>query len=424
MSILLHPYQPFPKPLPPVPSENLGPFCLEIDGKWIPYLLGAISALAVEQSWQSDVFRSSGEARNLLSEFARAVACATPGPNGIEMECEMGCCIRVFNGVLQVFSCGEWQDVPGGNIKEIAAGAGQPAQDTPQPGAGECESFIGKVLFFGRWLLPVPVSEGDVITVTNALGAATDYIIDFPEWRCADGTLFIAGGCVNGTAIFDGGDPDPSIHHGNLIAFDGTNYYDCGNAANSMTATITIPSGVTNANLVFMLNYAGPAGAGDCTFDVRICKASENVERFTHIFDLRTGLHGMSITLVGATAPLSSWVAGVGVQVDNPSGLSGQGSMRVGRTSPRTLHNVTLQAVVDSPTDLVGANGVYNMPTSDPLQGSPSEYYIDVASGPHNFSHAFAFTSDAFMAQYNATPHPSTSTIIQMIISADGSDPF
>ncbi len=174
-----------------------------------------------------------------------------------------------------MFSCGEWTDVPGPGGRSVANGS-QPAQGAPQPAAGECESFIGKVLFFGRWLLPVPVSSGDIVTVTNALGAATDYIQDFPDWRCGDGTIFIAGGCVNGTETFNGGDPAPAIHHGNLIAFDGTNYYDCGPAANGLTATVLILPGITDQNLVFMLNFAGPAGAGDNSFDVRICKQAAN----------------------------------------------------------------------------------------------------------------------------------------------------
>lgn len=274
MSILFHPYQPFPKPLPPVPVENQGPFCLEIDGKWIPYLLGAVSALAVDQTWQADQYRATGEARNLLGQLASAIACAVDARHGVEMEDCMGCCIRWSDaGILQVLSCGEWVDVPGPGSMP-GGNYNQPAQGVPQPGAGECESFIGKVIFFGRWLLPVPVSTGDIVTVTNAFGATTDYLIDGLRWNCGDGTEFFASGCLTGSEYFDGSDPAPAFHHGNLIAFDGTNYYDCGPAANSLTATINIPPGITDQNLTFLINAPGPAGAGDLTFDVRICKGT------------------------------------------------------------------------------------------------------------------------------------------------------
>lgn len=272
MSILFHPYQPFPKPLPPVPNENLGPFCLEIDGKWIPYLLGAISTLAIDQTWESDEFRSTGEARNLLGEFARAVKCAIDNAHGVEMDDCMGCCIRWSEaGILEVFSCGEWVPVPGPGSAISISGPTTPPNPNP-PAAGECQNFIGKVRFFGRWLLPVMVSTGDQITVTNADGITTDYIIDFPVWRCPDGDVFVLTGCVTGTEIFNASDPAPAFHHANLIGFDGTNYYDFGLAADSMPVTITIPPGITDQNFVLLINSPGPAGDGDVSFDIKICK--------------------------------------------------------------------------------------------------------------------------------------------------------
>lgn len=283
MNFQSRPYQVFPKPVPPLPVGQLGAVCITFDKKWLPYLLGAISQLAIDRTWESQNERSTGEARNLLDLFAGALACPEPEPGGLEMDDCMGCCIRIQDGKLQVLSCGEWTTVPGGDLSELIGGTGSPAQGAPQPDAGGCESFKGKVLFFGRWLLPVPVSTNDVITVTNALGSTTDYIVDFPAWRCGDGTVFFAGGCVSGTEIFAGGDPAPAFHHGNLIAFDGTNYYDCGPAANSMTATITIPAGITNQNLTFLINAPGPAGAGDISFDVRICKAAAGPIFLTYV---------------------------------------------------------------------------------------------------------------------------------------------
>jgi hypothetical protein len=274
MTFPKHPYQAIPEPLPPPPLTSAGAFCLTVDGKWIPYLLAVAKTLAIERTWLSDSQRVTDEARNLISAIMGAKPCETPAEGGTEVEDCMGCCIRIFEGKLQTFNCGVWTTIEGGDLTALAAGAPQPAQGAPQPEPGGCEQFIGKVFFYGRWLLPVPVSTNDVITVTNALGATTDYLVDLGVWRCGDGNVFFAGGCVNATETFNAGDPAPAFHHGNLIAFDGTNYYDCGPAANSLTATITIPAGISDANLQFLINSEGPAGAGDMSFDVRICKSA------------------------------------------------------------------------------------------------------------------------------------------------------
>jgi hypothetical protein len=421
--LLLHPYSPFPKPVRP-PSENLGDFCLTLDRKWIPYLLGAIAVLAIDTTWQYDIDRVTGEARNLLDLIMQAPTCEIPSQGGTEVDDCMSCCIRIRDGKLQVFSCGEWTTVEGGDLLALAAGASQPAQGQPQPGPGDCESFIGKAIFFGRWLLPVPVSTGDVIKVTNAFGATTDYIVDFPAWRCPDGTEFIANGCVTGTEITNAGDPDPSIPHAALVGFDGTNYYDCSAAANGMTATITIPSGIVNGNFVFLINSEGPAGAGDVSFDARICKASASVARFSHTFDLRASAAGFNITVPGAVPPLAAWIPGVGVQVHNPSGVGGSGALRVARATPRTLHNTVLRVIANTTADPIGNNGVYNMPASNPIAGVPIEFFPNNAHPTVDTTKTFTVDCDAFMVEFDAIFAGDTDTVVTIIISADGTDPF
>jgi len=265
-----YPYLPFGEPIP-APLSDVGQLCLTIDAKWKPYLVGLLKTLLIDRTWESDELRATGEASLLLEEILLADFCKVEQP-GVESEDCMGCCIRWSDGgVLQVFSCGEWTDVPGAGPRALANGS-QPAQGAPQPAAGECENFIGKVLFFGRWLVPVPVSTGDQITVNNTLGATTDYIHDFPGWKCGDGTEFIGGGCLSESAGFNAGDPAPAFHHANLIGFDGTNYYDFGESANATPVTITILPGISNVNFSILINSEGPAGAGDLSFDLRVCK--------------------------------------------------------------------------------------------------------------------------------------------------------
>lgn len=286
------PYQVFPSPIPPPPSGQTVAVCLEIDSKWIPYLLGCISQLAIERTWESDQERATGEARNLLSLFAGAKACPINVNFGVEMEDCMGCCIRWSDaGILQVLSCGEWVDVPGPGSQVSISGPSQGKNPNP-PGPGQCQNFIGKVRFFGRWVLPSLVSSGDQITVNNADGITSDYVIDFPAYRCPDGTEFIISGCLNGSEVFNGSDPAPAFHHGNLIGTDGTNFYDFGQAADAMPVTITIPAGITDQNFFLLINAPGPAGDGEVSFDVQICKAQALPIGITYAFG--TGPAGVS----------------------------------------------------------------------------------------------------------------------------------
>lgn len=424
MSSPRHPYQPFPVSLDPVPLHNEGLFCLELDGKWIPYLLGAVSVLAAETTWKSDIERCTGEARNLLSVFASAKACQKTPVDGVEMDDCMSCCIRVNNGILQVFSCGEWQDIPGGNIAAIAGGSGNPVQSVDQPSAGQCRDFMAKVLYGGRWLLPVPVSTGDVITVTNALGATSGYVNDVYEWRCGDGLLFIAGGCLNGSAVTDGTNPMPSAPRDALIAFDGTNYYDCSDAANSLPVTITIPSGITNGNLFFLVNNDSIAGAGDLQFNVSICKASSSVPRFTHTFDLRTGLHGLSIASSGAVAPLASYVPGTGVTVNNPSAVTGQGILAVGMATPRTLSNVVIRWTGSNDSSGFGEHGIFNMSGPDPFSSTTLESFPTSATPAIDETAALTLDCDAFRINNSADHAGDNATIVLIQVTADGADPF
>jgi hypothetical protein len=266
------PYQAIPEPLPPPSLEDLGGFCLTVDGKWIPYLIAAIKTLAIERTWLSDSQRVTDEARNLMAAIASAKPCETFVQGGTELgEC-MSCCIRVSDGKIQTFNCGVWETIEGGDIAALIGGQSAAAQGAPQPPPGGCEQFLGKVIYGGRWLLPVPVSSGYTFVVTNALGATSGYIHDGLTYRCGDGLLFLAGGCVFGSETFDGGNPMPSAPRDALIAFDGTNYYDCSPAANSLPAEFTVPPGITEANLVLLINNQDVGGAGDLSFDIRVCK--------------------------------------------------------------------------------------------------------------------------------------------------------
>lgn len=220
MNFPKHPYQPFPEAIPAPPIIGLGPVCLTFDAKWIPYLLGAISTLAVERTWKDDNERASGEAMNLLSLFAGALPCSNPAPGGTEVEDCMGCCLRVHEGHLQAFSCGVWADIEGGDLNAlIGKTAGAPESSGPIPtdeSVSNCvnvpaDSFIP----FGA-----AVGPGYTVEVTERRGQwsdGTDTIFEIFDWYCSNGAASLVGACA-GVTHTESGDPLPTAPHMCLIA--------------------------------------------------------------------------------------------------------------------------------------------------------------------------------------------------------------
>lgn len=422
MNFPKYPYVPFDEPIP-APQPDRGALCFSIDAKWKPYLVGLLKTLLVERTWSEDKEIATGEASLLLEAIITADFCVVEQP-GIQMEEDMSCCIRWGdNGQLQVFSCGEWTDVPGKGTRALANGS-QPADGAPQPDPGGCEQFFGLVAYGGRWRLPVPVNTGDTVEVSDATGAVQGYTTDIVIWRGANGLWSLGGVLVAGTELFDGLNPLPLVPRDALIAWDGTNYYDCSDAANGGSTTLTIGAGVVNGNLMFLVNQNLDFGTGDFSFQTRMCKQSDSVTRFTHTFDLRLSAAGFNITVPGAVAPLASFVPGVGVQVNNPSGVGGSGALRVARATPRTLQNTVIRVIASTTPDPIGNNGTYNMPAANPIAGAPIEFFPNNAYPTVDTTANFTQDCDAFMAEFDAIFAGNTDTIIQIIVSADGTDPF
>jgi hypothetical protein len=267
----MFPYQPIDKKIA-TPGNDTGRVCFSFDGKWLPIMFGLLQTLQMPQTWQ-DPDTGINESSLLIQDFMTAALCANNVQMGRESECDcMGCCLRWSDtGMLQQFVCGEWVDVPGNPTAALANGS-QPATGAPQPAPGGCEEFLGKVQYGGRWLLPVPINSGDTLRVSGCTGATTDYALTELLWRCGDGLIFFGGTCVEGSSILDPSAPMPSAPQQALIAFDGTNYYNCAVAADGLPVDITIPPGITDKSLVFLVNDEVTFGAGDLSFSVRVCK--------------------------------------------------------------------------------------------------------------------------------------------------------
>jgi len=270
MNFPKYPYQPFDEPIPP-PLADRGAVCFAVDAKWRPYLVGLLKTLLVDQTWESSINQAIGEASQLLEEILTADFCIVQQP-GIESEECMGCCLRWQDGVLQVFSCGDWVDVPGTPGGVPGPGGSTLPPSGGQPGAGECREYNLLLNANMATILPIQVSTGDTVQVSNFKGAWSDA---FPDpftaiWYCTNGAVYALGLC-SGSQHTEGGDPLPTAPHMGLIAEVGGigTFLDF-----SLDGVIQgIPAGVTDENLTFIPNDSTPAdNLGGVSFHVKVCK--------------------------------------------------------------------------------------------------------------------------------------------------------
>lgn len=340
MSEYLPPFLSLDVPIKP-PGPDEGPVCFQFDAKWIPYILAVLKTLTLDGVYASDQDAAKGAASELLEIFMGAGICSpTTDLNGLGSEDCMGCCIRMRNGILQVLQCGEWVPVDGWDINAVTGN--QPGAGSPQPAPGACQTFQGKITPVESWLLPVPVSAGDQITVTNLFGTWSPSAFT-GIWICPDGNLYFAGNCIEGTGSIDTGAPDPTAALNGTVMWDGTNYYDVSNAANVDTpVVVTILPGIVNKQLIVRCNFhGGVEPSGEVTFSIEVCKAVPT--NWTHTFDFVTNASGfVPLSLGAGTAGV--WSAGVG-WVESDEGPDGPTYSRACYIS---LTGFTPTATIDS----------------------------------------------------------------------------
>jgi len=218
-----HPVSSFPVPVPPPNVDpDVGPFAtVRINCAWLPYIRGALFQLGLQSTWQgslADVNLAQDRANQLIGMFLgqNPGDCGVPElavNNGVGCGCgddDMGCCLRVENGQLQMFCCGVWTDVPGANFN----GGGQPGAPQPQPApAGGKQAYCFVLQADGRVLLPTLVNSGDTLFIASFGGATSDSDAPVvPDWRCATGLPYVLGACF-GTFSYHGG-KSPTVNSG------------------------------------------------------------------------------------------------------------------------------------------------------------------------------------------------------------------
>jgi len=265
------PYVSFPDPLP-VPTDDRGDFCFVFDGKWKPYILGALFPLLIQRTWDTndeDVIDQAGE---LLYAIMTAKKCEVPDTTGVEVEdCEVR--LRYCGGKLQVCDCGTWVDVPSCDGNPIQPQPGQPGAGAPQPSVGGAPvQYCGAMAGNSKWLLPTTVSTDDTITFEGLEGAWNDGF-EF-AWHCPDGWLYALGSCAQPFTYNGATDPLQGVTHMTLIAKIGSTYYDVlAVDFNGNPTTFTVPSGHENDKVVLQANvdYGGQVW-GEVSFCVNVTR--------------------------------------------------------------------------------------------------------------------------------------------------------
>jgi hypothetical protein len=311
----MFPYQPIDKPIP-APGPNAGRLCFSFDAKWSPIIFGLLQTLLAEQTWASDVDHAISEAENLVYDFMLATECnPLPPVGGVEMEDCMGCCIRVQDGVIQVFSCGEWTDVPGGDLNLLIQG--QKGQPTPGGEIPDNEAKQACVDVFAEGFTPLPFSVGPGFTlqVLNTGGQwsdGADTTFGLFDWYCANGSPTLTGDCI-GVPHTESGDPLPSAPHMSLIGKIEPNIILFLGAG-----TVTIPSTATGDVLQLQAN---DSDLSDNTGAISVCFKITNSSAHVASLDLDSGSNASVDTpfntTVGKTYKIT--ISGRGVVGSGPT---------------------------------------------------------------------------------------------------------
>ena len=239
-------------------------------------------------------------------------------------DCEMGCCLRVENGVLQQLECGVWTDVPGQPAGGFF-GQPQPGAGSGVPVPGACQTYHAQIAANSQWVSPATVSTGDTIELIGVQGATNDPDASVAIWRCPDGEQFFAGACV-GFATTVSTDPLPASNHLRLIVKIGSTYYDI------LGSVFTVPGGHTNDQVILQVNDSNLTNnSGTLTCDVEVCYNANPT--WTHSFDFAINPGPFTPWLTNAV-----WISGVGWSNVATSGAS---ETAIVSTLPATINYIS-----------------------------------------------------------------------------------
>lgn len=265
---------------------------------------GALLDLAAAYKWADDEDHTAKDvAKVWRSVIDRAVFTPCPDPDleiGTSLEDFMSQQIRISPDdgcIIQMWCIDHWEDWY--DPREcIAEGATQPGPSAP-PASGECAQYFVTLQGRDQWLLPIPVTEGMTIEISNAAGGWTDGTVN---WYCPNGGFYTLGLCGAGSAPV-GTDPLPSVSHMKVIGQVGTSggYFD------ALDTTYVVPVGTTDEQVTFQANDSTLTdNGGSISFRVTVCNTP--LESWSSTFDFRVSSYGGIVSI-----PYGTFTPGVGL---------------------------------------------------------------------------------------------------------------
>ncbi len=291
------------------------------DREHIAAFRGAMMELASGYNWTDD---EAHTARAVALVWRSIVDALRPGPcpdpndgsGGFDMEEFMSCLCEVLrwqNGRLQALCCGDWTDIPGFESVITDGGTQPPPAGVLAP--GECETYNVVLQGNGQYLLPNPVQEDYTIEVSGLSGGWTDGAV----WYCPDGGNYLLGVCNPAGKHHDGGDPDSTAYHMQLMALINGIYYPI---VMGSTTTITVPSGTPASEVSFVANDASLSdNGGSVSFQVQVCAPESAADTVALCYPAggsgpSTIQKGVPFTVVSGSNPNGHQVITLGLDQD------------------------------------------------------------------------------------------------------------
>lgn len=285
--------------------------CVPDERFYIAAFEGLLIELTYSKNWERDAANTAAIVSRFWQEILAnppctddndgCVSCAGFGDDNMGLIRQDGCKLQTSNDGVT------WCTLA--DFSACVSGQGQQPVAPELPGPGEsyddCKTLPGSQQF----LIPVPVSTGDVITFSSLSGAWSDGPgLNF--WWAYDGTPFVLG-IVAGVRTHQGTDPSASLYHGQLIMNISGTWYSCTDGA------FTVPAGITNVMAYVQMNDSPiNDNQGAISFCINIQKAALPANTWQHIFDFTTGQHGWETASANTTyVPGTGFVAGDGAIV-------------------------------------------------------------------------------------------------------------
>jgi len=252
----------------PNPSDSI---CFQVEVPNDPWhiraFLGQLNDLGAWWTWERDEAHTALIAAQVWQKIVMNLyaGCNIVPPGGIEVEDMSRFRVDPDNNCILQIECGPDQWETFWDISDcIQASTGQPGPggDTPAPGTSKNRCL--KLQANGQVILPFPVTDGQLITLSALEGGWTD---GSGAWFCPDGEFYSLGECGSGCA-HEGGDLSGDACHMSIVALINGIYYPT-------NSPITVPSGTGTVDCVFMANDATPA---DNFGEIGFCVSVETPE--------------------------------------------------------------------------------------------------------------------------------------------------